>query len=172
MLDVEASAGILTFDDVVCLASEGILRRLLRTRGLAAPESAEPSVSEDARAVTRPWILVVEDEPQLLEVMRLKLERWGYRVATARNGDEAMVEFARTEFAVVVTDLAMPGLSGLEVARRCKEARPGVAVVMVTAWETLLTDDDVTKYGVDRVLAKPLLGDTLLEAITDVTRRS
>lgn len=172
MLDVEASAGVLTLDDVVCLASEGILRRLLRTRGLAAPESAEPSVSEDARAVMRPWILVVEDEPALLETMRLKLERCGYRVATAGNGDEAMVEFARAEFAVVVTDLAMPGLSGLEVARRCKQARPGVAVVMVTAWEALLTDDDVTKYGVDRVLAKPLLGDTLLEAITDVTRRS
>jgi len=171
VVEVEASAEALTFDDLACLSADSILSRLLRTRGLGSPETSERPEPVSAPVVTPCSILVVEDEPDLLKTIHDMLARKGYRVVAARTGEEAMVQFARTEFAVVVTDLVMPGLNGLEVARRCKQARPGVAVVMVTAWDSLLTEDDITRHGVDRVLAKPLRAAVLLETITDVTRR-
>lgn len=172
VMEVEASTGVLTFDDIAHFSAESILGRLLRTRGLGQPASSDRPDALPVAAVTPCSVLVVEDDPDLLMALHDMLARGGHRVVTARSGEDAMVQFAREEFAVVVTDLAMPGLNGLEVARRCKQARPRVAVVMVTAWESLLTGDDISRHGVDHVLPKPVRSAVLLETIRDVTRRA
>jgi len=173
-MEATASAGVLTFDDVDFLAaptSETILGRLLRTRGLAGPDAAERPEAPAGAGVAAPRVLLVEDDPEMLDILRARLGRRGYGVVAAGSGDEALIEFARTPFSVVVTDLAMPGVNGLELARRCKQARPDVTVVMVTAWERLLTDEDLARHGVDHLLAKPVDFDALLDTLHRATRR-
>jgi DNA-binding response OmpR family regulator len=77
-----------------------------------------------------------------------------------------------SSFDVVVTDLAMPKLNGLQLARLCKTLRPSVPVVMLTGWGVLLTEDELAEHGVDEVLSKPVRMDQLLGTLTAVLART
>ena len=80
-------------------------------------------------------ILVVDDEPDLLELVRFNLDRAGFRVETAATGEEALARLRRSIPDLVVLDLMLPDLSGEEVCRRVR-ADPGLAglpVIMLTA---------------------------------------
>ena len=112
----------------------------------------------------KPTVLVADDDPQLLAVLEDVLAK-EFTVVTARSGTAALTQFERHKIDIVVTDLAMPGLNGLQVAANCKAMRPNVPVVMLTAWDVLVSDDDATEAGVDEMIAKPVrvlqLGDLL-----------
>ena len=68
----------------------------------------------------------------------------------------------------MLTDLAMPGYSGLQVAKACRRQRPSVKVVMFTAWDLLLDDDQCIDHGVDRLIPKPLRMSAVIEALDEV----
>lgn len=77
-------------------------------------------------------ILLVDDEEAILKLLRFPLEREGYQVVTARDGEEALEIFAREEFDLVVLDIMLPGLDGMEVCRRIR-AQSIVPIIMLTA---------------------------------------
>ncbi|HSL96018.1 MAG TPA: response regulator transcription factor [Thermoleophilia bacterium] len=77
-------------------------------------------------------ILLVDDEEAILKLLRFPLEKEGYTVVTARDGEEAMQTFARERFDLVILDIMLPGLDGLEVCRRIR-AQSIVPIVMLTA---------------------------------------
>jgi CheY-like chemotaxis protein len=122
--------------------------------------------------VVRRSALVVDDDPQMLDTLHDMLAPGGFRVVTAADGEEGLWRFTRTPVDVVVTDLAMPRMNGLQLARACKRVNPSVPVVMVTAWDVLLTDEDLGDHGVALVLSKPLRPSSLLRAVAEVTQRS
>ncbi len=68
----------------------------------------------------------------------------------------------------MLTDLAMPGLNGLQVAKACKRHRPGVKVVVLTGWDLLLEDAECIDHGVDMVIAKPVQIHVLTAALRQV----
>jgi CheY-like chemotaxis protein len=70
----------------------------------------------------RPLVLIADDDPDILELVSLTLERDGYEVATARNGEEALQIAAERQVHLAVLDFMMPGIDGDEVARRLREA--------------------------------------------------
>jgi DNA-binding response OmpR family regulator len=72
----------------------------------------------------------------------------------------------------VITDLAMPKLNGLQLARACKTLRPAVPVVMLTGWGVLLTEDELSEHGVDEVLSKPVRMDQLLGVLAAARARA
>lgn len=72
------------------------------------------------RASTEPHILIVEDDGDLLEVLKFVLEDEGYRVSTAKGGAEALSLAASQDVSLVLLDMAMPGISGIEVAKRLR----------------------------------------------------
>ena len=78
-------------------------------------------------------VLLVEDDEDNRELMAEVLEGAGYQVLTAANGAAGLRTLAEHSVDVVVTDVGMPGMGGLEVARAAKEIAPGVPVVVVTA---------------------------------------
>jgi PAS domain S-box-containing protein len=122
-------------------------------------------------------ILCVDDEEAIVEVASLILERLGYRVTGVTDAVRALEEFrARpSEFAAVVTDLGMPGLSGAELLRRVRELRPGVPVVLTSGY--LRPEDAETLQGlggIDVVLKPNLvadLGPTLHRLLAGGARR-
>src|SRR5438876_416073 len=82
--------------------------------------------------VTQARVLIVDDEPMVLDVLARYLLREGFDVDTAADGEQALATFARTSPDLVVLDLMLPRVDGLEVFRRMRE-QSGTAVIMLTA---------------------------------------
>jgi two-component system KDP operon response regulator KdpE len=111
----------------------------------------------------RPIVLVVVDEPQILRVMRASLPIRGYEVFTASSGEEALNHLNKQVPDLIILDLAMPEMSGLEVCRRVREFS-SVPIIVLSAKGSesdkvaaldLGADDYVTKpFGIDELLAR------------------
>jgi CheY-like chemotaxis protein/anti-sigma regulatory factor (Ser/Thr protein kinase) len=135
-----------------------------------AKAPSPPRPSEAASGPAR--CLVVDDDPQVRDMIRDILSNAGHRVVTAVDGSDGVEKFkADSSFDVVITDLAMPKLNGLQLARVCKTLRPAVPVVMLTGWGVLLTEDELAEHGVDEVLSKPVRMDQVLGTIASVRAR-
>jgi CheY-like chemotaxis protein len=104
-------------------------------------------------------ILAVEDEPEVLDVVRAMLTSAGHTVITAASGREALELFDREPLDVVVTDLGMPGMTGLALAEEMKRRR-SIPIVLLTGWADEL--DSSHSQHVDVVLAKPVTRERLL----------
>ncbi|MBI4605888.1 MAG: response regulator transcription factor [Planctomycetes bacterium] len=118
-------------------------------------------------------ILIIEDEPDIIEVIEYNFRREGYNVVSATNGEKGL-EIARTRRpSAVILDLMLPGLDGIEVARRLRQdpATSGIAIVMLTAKGE--ESDIVLGLGVgaDDYVVKPFRPKELLARVTTVLRR-
>ncbi|MBU1750824.1 MAG: GAF domain-containing protein [Chloroflexi bacterium] len=105
----------------------------------AAGRSAEmspPAATEDPPVGQGELILVVEDEPLVLEVIQAQLQQWGYQVVPALNGQEALAVFDqhRTKIALVLSDMVMPGLSGPALIQALRAQAPALRAIMVTGY--------------------------------------
>lgn len=117
-------------------------------------------------------ILMVDDETMSLKVMQKLIQRLGHEVTGTLSGEEALAELAKTPYDLLVTDRAMPGMSGDELAARAKEAHPGLPVIMLTGFGDLMKYANETPSGVDLVVGKPASLRDLSEAIAQVVRQS
>jgi GAF domain-containing protein/CheY-like chemotaxis protein len=128
--------------------------------GIAEPVAAIPAPSG---APLR--CLVVDDEESVGTVLGDVLEMSGHSVAVLTSGADAIERFRSEPFDVVFTDLAMPGLSGWQVARAAKSIAPDVPVFLVTGFGVELSAEERRAHGVDLVLSKPLNIQSILDAI-------
>src|ERR1051325_6770684 len=94
-----------------------------------------PAAVAADRSVVKPLILIVEDEQALVTLLRYNFEAAGYEVATALDGDEALLSVAERRPDLIILDWMLPSISGLEVCRqlRRKAATRDVPVIMLTA---------------------------------------
>jgi CheY-like chemotaxis protein len=106
-------------------------------------------------------ILAVEDEPEVLDLLRAMLVHAGHSVFGAASGREALALFAREPVDLVITDLGMPGLTGLALAAELKRQR-AVPIVLLTGWADELEE---AVPPVEVVLAKPFSRERLFGAI-------
>ena len=116
-------------------------------------------------------VLVVDDESPLREFVRRNLEVRGYRVWTASNGLEALAAFQTQSFDLVILDLMMPHLDGLETTRRIRE-KSLVPIVILTALGEEPDKVRAFELGADDYLTKPFGVEELLARIRAVLRRS
>ncbi len=116
-------------------------------------------------------ILVVDDEPKLVRVVREYLEHDGYRVVSAGDGREALDRFRQERPDLVVLDLMLPELDGLEVCRRIRRDS-GVPIIMLTARAEELDELIGLELGADDYVAKPFSPRTLLARVRSVLRRA
>jgi CheY-like chemotaxis protein len=114
--------------------------------------------------------LVVDDEEEVAEVVVDILSTAGHTAVMARSGQEGVDRFGAERFDVVFTDLAMPGMTGWQVARAVKDRAPGVSVVMMSGFGVEVAPENLHTHGVDLVLAKPLQIQDVLRAL-EVIRR-
>lgn len=114
----------------------------------------------------REQVLVVDDDVASCELVGMVLHDAGYSIDLANNGAEALASMARRRPDVVLTDVQMPGIDGLELARRTHAADPNIPVVLTTGLKD--TKDIVTcaaRYGAIACLQKPMNLDELLWTI-------
>ena len=103
-----------------------------------------------------PLILIVEDEKILADSMALYLERHAYATAVAYAGEESLQLAEENSPDVMVVDIHLPGIDGLEVLRHLREVSPGTEVVMITAYASITTAVEAMKCGAFHYLSKPL----------------
>ncbi len=109
----------------------------------------------------RPLILVIDDEPDIRDGCERILVRMGCRVAKVSNGRDGLDFLAREPAEVVLLDLKMPGLGGIEVLPRIKDSHPETLVVMITGYATLETAVEAMKLGAYDFIPKPFQPDQL-----------
>ena len=107
-------------------------------------------------------ILIVDDEEHIRKIMSIMLGKHGYNCRMAASGEEALAALAKESFDAVLTDMKMPGLDGLELLSRIKEADPEQVVLMLTAHGTVDTSRRAFKAGAYEFLEKPFKEDEVL----------
>jgi two-component system NtrC family response regulator len=111
--------------------------------------------------LTKKRILVVDDDESLRWVTQAQLQQSGYEVSAAANGDEALATIQQAAPDLVITDLKMPGMSGLELLKKIRAGYPEVLVIMVTAFGTVETAVEGMKAGAYDYITKPVNMDEL-----------
>jgi DNA-binding NtrC family response regulator len=111
-------------------------------------------------------ILVVEDRASLRGMLRKALEKAGHRVEEAGDGAAGVERLAQQTFDLVLTDLKLPGASGLEVLRASRRSQPATPVVVMTAYGTVGTAVDAMKAGAVDFLEKPVELDDLYRVVS------
>ena len=116
----------------------------------------------------REELLVVDDEPQMLIAVNETIRRLGYGVTTAGSGMEALRRLKEKYYGLVITDMRMPEVSGLDLLRRIKNLAPQTPVVLLTAYGTVQNAVDAMREGAFDYLLKPFDA----EALENVVRRA
>jgi two-component system response regulator MprA len=117
-------------------------------------------------------VLVVDDDPKIVSMMRRGLIFAGYEVATADSGEAALEQTLGELPDVVILDVMLPGLDGLEVCRRMRAAEPRLPILLLTARDRVPDRVAGLDAGADDYLVKPFAFDELLARIRALLRRS
>jgi signal transduction histidine kinase len=131
---------------------------------LAAPDG-ERSVQGD-----EPLVLIVDDDGHILGAHARTLAREGYRIETAQDADAALAALRRISFDVVVSDIAMPRMSGIELVERMRSDGTDIPVILVTGDPQLATAVKAIEHGVLRYLSKPVERGALVRVVGEVVR--
>jgi len=110
-------------------------------------------------------ILVVDDEEIIREGMRRILSAEDHHVDTSASGRTAIEKIQERDFDVVITDLKMPGMDGIEVLKAIKILQPEVPVIIITGYSTVDTAVDAMKNGAFDYIAKPFTADVIIEKV-------
>ncbi|MEZ4599639.1 MAG: PAS domain S-box protein [Syntrophotaleaceae bacterium] len=145
----------------------------LKTAGAAATVHEAP---EPVPAKPHARILLVEDEPAVQEMIRLILERSSYKVDSAKTGREAIASWEQTDFDLILMDMQMPEMDGLEATRTIRRmekdlGRTHICIVALTAHARREVQEQCMAAGMDSYLTKPISNKALLHAIEDCLSR-
>jgi two-component system response regulator PilR (NtrC family) len=127
----------------------------------ATPPPDAPDAVEAADPGVRPRILVVDDEPSMRDMLRIVLRRDGYDVSVAANGAEAIDFIGRERLDLLLSDIRMPDISGVDVLRAAKEANRDVIAFMMTAFASTDTAVEAMRLGAVDYFTKPFSMDEL-----------
>ncbi|HEX9428732.1 MAG TPA: response regulator [Candidatus Polarisedimenticolia bacterium] len=130
-------------------------------------KSAFPTAAESRT----PSILVVDDEPQVRDLLCQALKQQGYQVASAENGGDAVEKVRTARFDVLLCDLKMPGISGLQALEQVKAIDPDIEFIVMTAHGTLENAIESLRKGASDFLQKPLVFQDLYFSIGKALER-
>jgi two-component system, NtrC family, response regulator PilR len=115
-----------------------------------------------------PQLLIVDDERSICELLEISFRKEGHRVETATNGQAAKRRLASQIFDIVISDICMPDMDGVELLRYCKEISPATTFILITGVPTIDTAIDAVNFGADRYVIK---GDRLLDELRPAVKQ-
>jgi DNA-binding NtrC family response regulator len=122
--------------------------------------------------MAKPRILVVDDEKNIRLTVTQALAAMGYEPGAAVSGEDALEQLAEHEFGLILLDLKMPGIDGLEVLRQVVKMRPDIKVVIISAHGTIENAVEAMKLGAIDFIQKPFTPQELREIVAQVLDRS
>jgi len=111
-------------------------------------------------------ILVIDDESIVQESCRRILSPEGYAVESAYTGQEGLGKLSESSYDLVITDLKMPGISGMDALKKIKHDDPDIGIIMITGYSTAETAVEAMKLGAFDYLPKPFTPDELMAAVS------
>ncbi len=120
--------------------------------------------------MTPPSILIVDDEPLMRLSMGDALKASGYEVNSAATGNDGLDMLSKNPVDILITDLRLPGMSGLDLLQACKERSPTTEVIVITAHGSVETAVGAMKFGAHDYITKPFQMDELLLIVDRVTK--
>jgi DNA-binding NtrC family response regulator len=121
--------------------------------------------------VSNSRILIVDDEKNLRFTMTMCLEPLGYEIGTADNGEDALRQLDNQEFDLILLDIRLPGMDGLDVLRRVVKQHPDIPIVMVSAHGTVESAVEAMKLGAVDFIQKPFTPQELRTIVQQVLDR-
>ena len=115
-------------------------------------------------------VLVADDEAYVVKVLKDRLIHWGYEVDTASDGEEALEKIECFSPRLVILDLRMPKVDGLEVLKRTKEQNPHISVLVFTASQSDDTKKTCIKWGADGFILKPFNAESVKEKVAELLK--
>jgi CheY-like chemotaxis protein len=140
-------------------------------------ETAIKKTEEQLRAlqarkvIEKKPILVVDDEKNIRLTLSQSLESLGFPIQTAVNGEEALKKLEEAEFGLLLLDLKMPGMDGMEVLHRVRDRWPAIPVIIITAYGTIEFAVDAMKLGAVDFIQKPFSPREIRELVVQVLQR-
>lgn len=114
-------------------------------------------------------ILVIDDEVDMLMLLRMIIEEnTDYEVETTNSPTEGIKLFREEDYDLVITDLKMPGLDGMDIFHEFREINPAVPLIIITAYGSIETADQALREGVAEFITKPFRKDSILFTIRRV----
>ena len=120
----------------------------------------------------KPRILILDDEKNYLLVLEALLSDAGYAVTSINDPEMALSYLEEAEVDVVITDMKMPKISGMEVLQQIKRSSPGIPVLIMTAFGSIESAVEVMKYGAFDYITKPFANDELLLSVHNAVELS
>src|SRR5690606_25662025 len=118
------------------------------------------------------YVLVVDDEGAIRYSITKTLQRVGYHVEAAASGEEALEMMKNQNYDVVLTDIRMPGLTGVELLRRIKEEAPDAVVILLTGYASLETAIESLRLGAHDYLVKPSSSQDIRTSVAQGVERA
>jgi DNA-binding NtrC family response regulator len=124
------------------------------------------------KMAVKPIILVVDDDLNILAVLEARLTSIDYQVLTAAGGEEALEILKSRQVDLMITDVKMPGMGGMDLFSAAQEVRPGLPIMFLTAYGTIPDAVKALKAGAIDYLTKPFNGRDLISKVQEVLKRS
>jgi len=112
--------------------------------------------------------LIVDDNPTITRLIELQLTKAGFRCDTASNGEEALQKISKTDFDLVISDISMPGMTGLELLKAIKQKKPQLQVLIVTGHATIDNAVEALRLGAINFITKPIKFNEVFETINKI----
>ncbi len=128
-------------------------------------------VLEAEKDLGKEWVLIVDDERNIRLTLSLSLEALGMQIQTAVNGEEALQKLQEDEFSLLLLDLKMPGIDGMDVLRQVRERWPKTCVIVITAHGSIDSAVEAMKLGAVDFIQKPFSPTEIRELVTKVLKR-
>src|SRR5690606_9229259 len=134
-----------------------------RARGRRRPRPGEPCARGGRPPVnSAATVLIIDDETSILDTLRILLKREGFRVHTAVGGQQGLEELRAVRPDIVLTDIRMPGVGGIEILNAAHEVDPTTPVILMTAQASLQSAIQAVNQGAFHYIQKPFSNDELL----------
>jgi len=137
----------------------------------------KPGISEESLALARKIkkipmrdkpILIVDDEKNIRLTLSTSLEALGVETDSAEDGKEALVKLREKEFGLILLDIRMPGVDGMEVLRQVRESRPDIRIIILTAYGTIELAVEAMKLGAVDFIQKPFVPEQIRGRVAKV----
>jgi DNA-binding NtrC family response regulator len=113
-------------------------------------------------------LLIVEDEDTLCESLQRVFAREGYEVDIADSAESAFTLLEDRSYDLIITDIILPGISGIELLAQYRKQNPAQKVIVITAYASLTTAVEAIKAGANDFIIKPLMHDEMKRAVRKV----
>lgn len=126
----------------------------------------------EGRPISPKRVLIVDDEKVVRQVITDMLSELGHESVTAENGLEGLETFRKERFDLVLVDLGMPGMNGLQLARLMRSIDDQTPIVLLTGWGDTIDEEEVGRHGIWKVISKPVRMEELRDLIASLSRQN